>query len=301
VLAVQAQTTTVERTIARLASRAHGVVTRRALIGAGLTKAEIEHRLRTGAFIREHRGVFRVGHCAPSVEARYLAAVLACGVGAVLSGLAAAYLYGIVDGSPPPAEVTARGKRRVRGVITRETKGLDARDVTTWRGIPITTPARTLADVAGRLSTYDLARACHEAGVRFRTTPRHVNEVIDRRPTTPGRRKLRRIANGDEPIALSRLEQRFHRLLRENDLPLPETNKRIGTYRVDCRWRNPPLTVELDSYRFHNSRHAWEQERRREREARARGDDYRRYTYADVFEEPQPMLAELREVFAKVS
>jgi hypothetical protein len=72
------------------------------------------------------------------------------------------------------------------------------------------------------------------------------------------------------------------------------TNRKAGEKRVDCRWPEHNLTVELDSYRFHNSRHAWELDRRREREAHARGDDFRRYTYDDVFEQPDGMLAELR-------
>jgi very-short-patch-repair endonuclease len=71
------------------------------------------------------------------------------------------------------------------------------------------------------------------------------------------------------------------------------TNRQTGSHRVDCRWPEHRLTVELDGYRFHNSRHSWEQDRHREREARARGDDFRRYSYRDVVEEPAFMLAEL--------
>ena len=74
--------------------------------------------------------------------------------------------------------------------------------------------------------------------------------------------------------------------------------KHAGGKRVDCRWKKQKLTVELDSYRFHNTRHAFEQDRRRERDAYARGDDFRRYTYGDVFEHPAQMLAELRELLA---
>jgi hypothetical protein len=75
---------------------------------------------------------------------------------------------------------------------------------------------------------------------------------------------------------------------------LPQTNRPAGSRRVDCRWPEQRLTVELDSYRYHQSRHAWEQDRHREREAHARGDDFRRYTYGDVFDDPRMMLAELR-------
>lgn len=98
------------------------------------------------------------------------------------------------------------------------------------------------------------------------------------RPNVRGARKLRRVLHGDVKVTLSRLERAFLALLRRNDLPLPETNRRVGERRVDCHWPARRLTVELDSYRFHASRHAWEQDRRREREARARGDEFRRYT-----------------------
>ena len=104
---------------------------------------------------------------------------------------------------------------------------------------------------------------------------------------------------GDVHVTLSKLEARFLALLREAGLPLPKTNRPAGSKRVDCRWPEHRLTVELDSYRYHHSRHAWEQDRRRERDARARGDDVRRYTYGDVFEQPELMLAELHALLPR--
>jgi hypothetical protein len=283
---------TAERELARLAAGQHGVVTRAQLQDAGVTRAEIKSRVRTGSLLPVHRGVYRVGHRAPSVEARYLAAVLACGEGALLSGRAAAHLYGLLKGPAPPPEVTARTEHRVPGVTTRRSRQLDSR--TTWRNIPITTVARTLVDVAADLPLDALARACHEAGVRHRTTPAQVEAVLAQRPNTPGATKLHHILRGDVRVTLSKLEKRFLQLLRQEGLALPQTNRPAGGRRVDCRWPQQNLTIELDSYQFHNSRHAWEQDRHREREARARGDEFRRYTYGDVFEYPAHMLTELR-------
>jgi very-short-patch-repair endonuclease len=240
--------------------------------------------------IREHPGVYRVGHRAPSTEARYLAAVLACGDDALLTARAAAYLYGLIKGPPPPPEVITTVHRRVPGVITRRTRHQP--EPTTHRGIPITTVPRTLVDLASTLSRDALARACHEAGVRYGTTPRQVDAAMP--PRVKGAAHLRAVLHGDTPITLSALEKRFIDLVKANGLPLPRTNRRAGSKRVDCRWPDHHLTVELDSYRFHNSRHTWEQDRRREREAYARGDQMRRYTYADVTEQPASMLAELR-------
>ncbi len=97
-------------------------------------------------------------------------------------------------------------------------------------------------------------------------------------------------------MTLSRLEAAFIARVREARLPLPETNRLVDGRRVDCRWPEHRLTVELDGYRYHHSRHAWEQDRQREREARARGDEFRRYTWRDVVESPAEMLADLRSL-----
>jgi very-short-patch-repair endonuclease len=283
--------------MARIASRAHGVVTRVDLRAAQITRDEIDRRVRSGALIVEYRGVYRVGHRAPSVEARYLAAVWACGEGAVLSGRAAGHFWGLLKGSPAAPEVTARTERRVKGIITTCARRA-RRETTVWRAIPITTPARTLVDLAAALDEPQLARACHEAGVRHDTTPRQVEAVLSRRPNVAGARKLRAILRGDVRVSLSKLESRFLDRLSEAALPLPQTNHVVGGRRVDCRWPEQELTVELDGYRFHHSRHAWEQDRRREREARAHGDEFRRYTYGDVLESPQLMMAERRALLS---
>jgi very-short-patch-repair endonuclease len=293
------QDRTAEQAIEQIASSAHGIATRRQLQEADLTAAEIKRRVRSGALLREHRGVYRVGHRAPSVEASYLAAVLACGDGALLSGRAAGFLLGLVKGHAPAPEVTAPTERRPAGVRTRRSRSIDPADVSVWRGIPVTTVARTLVDLAELLPFDDLARACHEAGVRHGTTPATVEAALARRPNAPGTAKLRRILRGDVRVTLSRLEARFLELLRAERLPLPQTNRPAGGRRVDCRWPARRLIVELDGYRFHNSRHAWEQDRRREREARALGLEFRRYTFGDVFESTRLMLAELRELFRR--
>jgi hypothetical protein len=288
---------TLEEKLASIAWAQHGVVTRTQLLAAGLTPKEIAARVRRVALLREHRGVYRVGHRAPSVEATYLAAVFAAGERAVLCGRAAAHLWGLTKGKAPPAEVAAPAERRIDGVRTRRCRLLDAREVTSFNAIPVTTVARTIVDRAAELPEDALARLCHEAGVRHGMTPRDVLAVLARHPTSAGARKVRRVTAGEVQVALSRLESAFMALLRERGLPLPVTNRPAGGRRVDCRWPEHCLTVELDSYSFHNSRHSWEMDRRREREAHARGDEFRRYTYGDVFESPRLMLEELDGFF----
>ena len=281
-----------EQVIARIATGGKGIVTYAELRAAGVSPEEIKQRVRRGTLIREYRGVYRVGHRAPSVEARYMAAVKACGPEGALSGRAAAHWLGLIKGSAPAPEVTAPTCRRVRGIRTRRRRVPTMR----WRGIPATTVAQTLIDLAATLPLTALVRACHEAEVIHNTMPDEVLAIM--RPNAPGAGKLERALLGDEHVTLSKLERRFLGLLREQGLPLPETNKPKGSYRVDCRWPEQKLSVELDSYRFHKSRHAWEQDRKREREAYARGDDLRRYTWGDVFEDQRLMLAELAKLLA---
>jgi very-short-patch-repair endonuclease len=284
---VAQQARTVEQKVALVAYRAHGVVTRAELLKAGVTSDEIVHRVRTGALIAVFRGVYRVGHRAPSVEARYMAAVKAAGEGALLSGLSAAWLWGLTKGHAPPPEVSARTERHIKGVKVRRVRKLGKGTV--HRGVPLTTVSATLLRVSfpSLLSFDDLARAAHEATVRYGVTK------VEKAP-----QRLKAILEGDAPILLSRLERGFRGRLRERRLELPITNRPAGAHYVDCRWPGRKLIVELDSYKFHKTRHAWEQDRERERDARRHGDVLRRYTWRDVFEDPDQMLAELDDFLA---
>jgi predicted transcriptional regulator of viral defense system len=175
-----------ELQVARIAARQHGVVTARQLATAGVSASSVARRVARGQLHRVHRGVYRVGHVAPSLEARYLAAVLACGEGAVLSGRAAAFLYGLIKGSPPRPEVTSMAERRVPGVVSRRVRRLDRRDVTTYRGIPILTFARVVIELAASLPLDALARVAHEAEVRHRLTARQLEGAVGRHPRPAG-------------------------------------------------------------------------------------------------------------------
>jgi very-short-patch-repair endonuclease len=296
---MEQQIRTVDRILAEIAGKSHGVVTRAELLRAGITPEAIRTRLANGALISVHRGVFRVGHTAPSLEARYLAAVKACGPGSLLAGRAAGHLLHLLGRPPSLPEVLTPHHKRPTGVRVTRCRSIDPRDRTSWRGIPATNVPRTIVDLAATLNPPDLARAFHEAAVRHRVKPGAVNHVLSRRHNWPGSRELRRVLQGDEPVTLSRLESAFIAAVRQARLPPPETNTPAGAHYVDCRWPQQRLTVELDGYRYHDTRHAWEHDRQREREARARGDEFRRYTWRDVIEEPEPMLDDLRAMLTR--
>src|SRR4051812_11005300 len=172
---------TVEQELDRLGSRAQGLVTRAQLLDAGITRSAIRRRVEDGSLIPQYPGVYRVGHCAPSVDASYMAAVLACGEGAALCRRPAGHLLVLLRGEPPPPEVITATERRIPGIDTRRCRRLDRRDVILVRDIRVTSVPRTLVDLAAVLNIHLLARACHEAGVRYRTTPRQVEAVLARR------------------------------------------------------------------------------------------------------------------------
>ena len=290
---MRSETRTAEQEIARIAGQQHGIVTRAQLLAAGVSGASITRRIKIGLLIREHRGVFRVGHRAPSHHARYMAAVLACGAGSLLAGRAAGHLIGLIKTSPSVPNVIALGERSVPGITVQRARRSEGADAWSYQGIPVTTVPRTLVDLARDLTTEQLTLAVHEAAVRHKTTPSDVEAVLARRPAAKGAGTLRAILHGDVRVTLSKLERRFLGLLSAAGLPLPKTNIVVGALQGRCHWDVPRLTVELDGYRYHHTRHAWEQDRRRERLARARGDEFRRYTYGDVFEYPRLMMREL--------
>jgi hypothetical protein len=236
-----------------------------------------------------HVGVYAVGHQAPSVDGEYLAAVLACGEGAVLSHRAAAHKLRLLPGRAPLAEITVpttAGRRRP-GIVVHRVKTLPFLDTSTLDGIPITTVPRILLDLAPSTAAAELARACHEAWVLHRTGPDLLEACITRNPRKKGGAKLRRALGAD--VTLSALEDQFVALLRGHGLPLPRTNADRHGDKVDCHWPNHDLTVELLSYRFHATRRAFEAD-----VARRRRSNHLAYTYGDVFDRAAATAAELR-------
>jgi hypothetical protein len=285
----------VERAIARIASRQHGLITTAQLRAAGLSRKMIDARVGKGTLIRVHHGVYRVGHTAPSKQADYLAGVLACGEGALLAGRACGHNYRLLRGRPSPPEIVAPGLKQHPGIITRRAK-LDLRDVTVYRRIPSLTVPALMIDLAPRMTLDDLGDVAQKADAFFNVTVDAVAAVARRRGPFTGIGKLRELYVGDAPILLSELERRFHAVLVGQSLPLPRTNRRETEGFVDCRWPQHRLAVELDSYRFHRSRKSWEAGYRRRRAARRRGDEFRSYTWFDVVEDQSHMLGELAEL-----
>lgn len=285
--------------IARVATAHRGVLTAAELRALGLTARQIERRVEKRLLIPVHRAVYRVGHAAPSTEATYLAAVKACGEHAYLRGKAAAYHQGLLPrSSPPPPEVVCPTQRSVPGIETRRARKIHPLDVCIHEGIPTTTVPRTLLDLAAQAGDEELLRACHEAWVRWQTGPDQVLAVIARHPNAKGAGRLRRVMTGETRVTLSRLESGFLSVLKSENIEPPETNRRVDGKYVDCRWRGR-LTVELDSFAFHNTHRAWEEQHERRRAARRRGEEFRTYTWTDINAGRRETAAEVRVLLAR--
>jgi len=275
-------------TIAGIAARRHGRITWQQLRAAGVDGDRIKRWTVDGRLRRVHRGVYAVGHTAPSQHAELMAAVLACGEGARASHHSAAHLLGILRTGPakPHVTVPTTAGRARPGIVIHRVPVLQHGDVTTFRRIPVTTIPRILLDLSPHLTPPELTRACHEAWVRHQVSPRHVEHCIARNPTKKGAAKLRRAQRAD--VTLSVLEDGFMDLMAEHDLRIPRTNIDYAGDKVDCHWPELGLTVELLSYRYHGSRHAFETD-----VARRRRSHHLAFTYGDVFERSAQTAAEL--------
>ena len=264
------------------------------MLALGAKKWHIEQWLEDGRLHRVHHGVYSIGHPGRSVDGAYMASVLACGAGAVLSCAAATFKLRLLPARrPPPPEVTVpttAGRKRP-GIVVHRVKVLHDLDRSIYDDIPITTVPRTLLDIAPRLTLAQLTRACHEGWVRHNTRPEWIEACIERNPGKPGAKKLRAALGSD--ATLSVLEDGFLALLRRHGIPRPRTNIDVAGDKVDCHWPDLGLTVELLSYRFHASRHAFEAD-----VARRRRSNHVAFTRGDVFEREAQTIAELRAVYA---
>jgi very-short-patch-repair endonuclease/predicted transcriptional regulator of viral defense system len=257
------KSTTPDAVIARLAARQHGMVTRVQLLAAGLSAADIDYRVRIGRLVRIHNGVYAVGHLPPSPHARAMAAVLACGPGAVLSHRSAGALWSLGPWWSGQVDVTVRAKRSRQGIRVHRSSTLTRADTTRHYGIPVTSPARTLLDLADVLDDKALARAVNEARLAHRTTQAELAALLTR---SPGRATTRLTPFLEQPGGPTRstFEDAFLKFVKRHGLPTPEVNQVVAGHEVDSLWRDQRLVVELDSRTHHDTDDAFEVDRERD-------------------------------------
>jgi very-short-patch-repair endonuclease len=256
-----------DRRLAAVAARQYGVLGRSQVLGAGVGPTGIEERLRTRRLRALHRGVYALGHRELKREGHWLAAVLSCGPGAVLSHVDAAALWNIRPSASALVHVTVpsrAGRQRRRGVRVHRSGRLGADQVTVHHGIPVTTLARTLLDLADVAGRETLKRAIDEAEYQRLLDMTALIAVVE---GNPGRRgaKLLRAAQGPAEMTKSQLERRFLALVDRHGLPRPQVNSRIEGYEVDFAWPAAKLIVETDGFAAHGTRRAFENDRLRDR------------------------------------
>jgi very-short-patch-repair endonuclease len=266
--------------VAAIAAQQHGVVSVKQLREAGLDKHRVRHRVRIGRLHAVHRGVYAVGHPHLSTEGRWMAATLACGAGAVLSHRSAAAVWRLLPDQPNvPVDISVpsdTGKKNRRGIRLHRRRSLDPKAVTRYRGIAVTVPACTVADLAKIASPVDVRRARRQAAV--------LGLQID--------------GASEDDATHSELEFLFLKLCRQHKLPAPEVNVWIAGVLVDFAWRERRLIVETDGYRYHRGRVSFENERARDLQLRSRGFEVVRLTYNQVARQPEETVAVLRKLLA---
>lgn len=275
--------------VAAVAARQHGVVAVGQLRGTGLDKSRIGRQVQAGYLHPIHRGVYAVGHQALTFKGRALAAVFALNGGpndncgdkndgplVAVSHRSAAGLWGLLPVAAGPIDVVVSGRggrARRRGVSVHRPLELPPTALTRVHGIPVTIPARTIADLRPHLPTRELRRAKRQAAVLGL-----------------------RLENEEEPDRTrSELEDRFLLLCHRFSVPRPEVNARVGTREVDFLWRNERLIVETDGYRYHRGRDAFEDDRERDLELRGLGFEVVRLSYRQVERESGSVARVLRE------
>lgn len=259
--------------IAEVARRQHGAVSIGQLRAAGLSDGAVSKRCRSGRLHRLHRGVYAVGHIAPSTKRRWMAAVLAFPETsesddrrAVLSHHSAAALWGLLPPEDGPVDISLpsrSGRQKRQGIRVHRPESLEPSETTRRHGIPITSPARTLADLRSAVSRGEFRRAVRQA------------EFLGL-ATGPG---------VDSDKTRSELERRFLWLCHRHRLPAPAVNMQVGALTVDFCWVEERLIVETDGYKYHRGRAAFEDDRERDLMLRALGYEVQRLSHRQVFHE----------------
>lgn len=292
------------RRVAALAARQHGNVTLAQLRAIGLSLGEIRERNDQGWLIRRHTGVYAVGHVPRTRESRWLAAVLALGQGAVLSHVAAGAHWRMLAGAAITEVIvpTTAGRPKRDGIVVHRQR-LPASHVTVHHGIPVTTPIRTMLDLAAVLSLGALARAFEQAQVLHQLPPAPLAAEVLSRPRHRGNAKLRRILIGavDPADVRSVLELRFLRMCASYGLPRPEVNVRIGAWTPDFLWPEHRLVVETDGFDFHRTAAARRRDAAKDAFLRGEGLEVIRLTWADVAELTAATAARIRAATSVVS
>lgn len=294
------------RRVTEVAGAQHGAVAHRQLLACGLSARQVEVMRARGALTNLHTGVYLLGPF-EHPHTREMAAVLACGPGAVLSHRSAARLYRVLP-SPAPdglidVSVSGRHVAGERGIQIHRSDRLGAHHRGELEGIPVTAPPRTLVDLAGCCGAAELEAAVAEAFALRHTNRAQMVAALDEHCGRRGIRALRALfEHGSAPKRTrSKPERTLLGLIRAAGLPEPLTNQRIGPWEVDMYWPDAGLVVEVDAYSTHSSPWAFERDRRKSAALADRGLSVHRVTALEIRNRPEVAVAQVRRRLARVS
>lgn len=280
------------------------MVSRSQLLELGVSKGAIERRLRAGRLHRLHAGTYAVGHTVLSQRGRWMAAVLFCGPGAVLSHRSAAALWGIRSGGGA-IEVTVPTKTKPASAVRRHFSVLPADEMTECEGIPVTTVPRTIFDMAAISPPQAVEAMLREAEYRRLYGRLSLHDLLERHPRRCGAKAVRAALArvGEKPgLIRSPFEERFLPFLDRFALPRPRFNVwlEVGGERcqVDCLWPKARQIVELDGWEGHGTRAAFREDRARDRRLRVAGYGVTRIAWAQLDDEAEAVAADLWELLS---
>jgi very-short-patch-repair endonuclease len=266
-----------------------------------LGRGAIAHRLATGRLHRLHRGVYLVGHPVPPPFALETAALLCCGDRAVLSHGSAAALWGFgARGSMIDVTISGRERRNLAGVRVHCVRVLSMTEVRRRQALPLTSPARTLLDLAEERSLDELEQAVAEARRSSLVRDGELEAQVKRSPGRHGVKPLRALLKreGGPAFIRSEAERRLLALIRRARLPPPRCNALVAGHEVDFLWPTRKLVVEFDSWEFHRGRDAFEKDRRRDADLLLAGYHVLRITWRRLVEEPEAVIAQIATALA---
>jgi putative AbiEi antitoxin of type IV toxin-antitoxin system/uncharacterized protein DUF559 len=274
--------------LAELAEGQFGVVSLAQLRALGIGERGVQHRARSGRLRRLYRGVYAVGHGVLGREGRWMAAVLACGEGAVLSHRSAAAHWEL-GSAAAKIDVTAPVSRvGIPGIRLHRSRSLDARDTTSHEGIPVTTIPRTLLDLAATVKPDRLERALAQAQRLRLYDHGAIQDVLARSNGHRGTGALAQaIAREDPKWTANDYEAWFLALVREAGLPEPMVNASLAApdhppLKPDFCWPAHQLIVETDGWDTHRTHAAFQADRRRDAALTAAGWRVVRFTYREA-------------------
>ena len=294
----------VDQAIAEVAGRQKGNITRSQLLALGLKPGAIDYRIATGRLHPRFRGVYLVGHLAEPPYSREYGAVLACGDGAVLSHRSAAVLLAMIEPVTDWLEIhvsiPSRSTRRHPGIRVHRAPSLARSDVGTCNDVPCTSPARTLIDFAEHAQLREIERAYHEALAQRLLTRADLQSLLRRVRGHRGAPLIRTLVetDGGSTLTRSQAEEIFLAMIRSARLPQPAVNTRLHGYEVDFLWLDRCLVVEIDGGRWHGNPAAVDRDHRKNAHLRQKGFEVLRYSYGQITDDRDAVIAELAAALA---